>query len=132
MVEASWHRRALHRPKTLARDASRSVDERCNYFKTWKNIDVNTYQNAGCPDPSHAAPRSAALAAAPVPRRSVCSNPTRTRPTGPAAIRERDGAAAILAADVVGYSRLMGTDEAGTLAALKRHTRQSAPITAVL
>src|ERR1035438_10724604 len=29
--------------------------------------------------------------------------------------------AAILAADVVGYSRLMGTDEAGTLAALKRH-----------
>jgi adenylate cyclase len=29
--------------------------------------------------------------------------------------------AAILAADVVGYSRLMGTDEAGTLAALKEH-----------
>jgi adenylate cyclase len=29
--------------------------------------------------------------------------------------------AAILAADVVGYSRMMGTDEAGTLAALKRH-----------
>ena len=29
--------------------------------------------------------------------------------------------AAILAADVVGYSRLMGGDEAGTLAALKRH-----------
>jgi adenylate cyclase len=28
---------------------------------------------------------------------------------------------AILAADVVGYSRLMGADEAGTLAALKRH-----------
>jgi class 3 adenylate cyclase len=27
--------------------------------------------------------------------------------------------AAILAADVVGYSRLMGKDEAGTLAALK-------------
>jgi class 3 adenylate cyclase len=26
-----------------------------------------------------------------------------------------------LAADVVGYSRLMGADEAGTLAALKRH-----------
>ena len=32
--------------------------------------------------------------------------------------------AAILAADVVGYSRLMGADEAGTLAALKQH-RQS-------
>jgi len=29
--------------------------------------------------------------------------------------------AAILAADVVGYSRLMGEDEAGTLSALKRH-----------
>ena len=29
--------------------------------------------------------------------------------------------AAILAADVVGFSRLMGADEAGTLAALKRH-----------
>ena len=29
--------------------------------------------------------------------------------------------AAILAADVVGYSRLMGEDEAGTLAALKAH-----------
>jgi class 3 adenylate cyclase len=29
--------------------------------------------------------------------------------------------AAILAADVVGYSRLMGAGEAGTLAALKRH-----------
>ena len=29
--------------------------------------------------------------------------------------------AAILAADVVGYSRLMGEDEAGTLSALNRH-----------
>jgi adenylate cyclase len=29
--------------------------------------------------------------------------------------------AAVLAADVVGYSRLMGADEAGTLSALKRH-----------
>jgi adenylate cyclase len=32
--------------------------------------------------------------------------------------------AAILAADVVGYSRLMGADEAGTLAALKAHQRE--------
>ena len=45
--------------------------------------------------------------------------------------------AAILAADVVGYSRLMGADEAGTLAALKRtakpsSTRQSPPIMAEL
>src|SRR5687767_9944435 len=31
---------------------------------------------------------------------------------------------AILAADVVGYSRLMGADEAGTLAALKAHRRE--------
>src|ERR1700716_430027 len=32
--------------------------------------------------------------------------------------------AAILAADVVGYSRLMGTDEMGTLTALKSHRRE--------
>src|SRR5437764_391673 len=32
--------------------------------------------------------------------------------------------AAILAADVVGYSRLMGADEIGTLAALKTHRRE--------
>ena len=32
--------------------------------------------------------------------------------------------AAILAADVVGYSRLMGEDEAGTLAALKTHREE--------
>jgi class 3 adenylate cyclase len=32
--------------------------------------------------------------------------------------------AAILAADVVAYSRLMGTDEVGTLAALKAHRRE--------
>jgi class 3 adenylate cyclase len=32
--------------------------------------------------------------------------------------------AAIIAADVVGYSRLMGADEAGTLAALKTHRRE--------
>ena len=33
---------------------------------------------------------------------------------------------AILAADVVGYSRLMGLDEAGTLSALKTHRREMA------
>jgi TolB-like protein len=32
--------------------------------------------------------------------------------------------AAIIAADVVGYSRLMGADEAGTLTALKQHRRE--------
>ena len=34
--------------------------------------------------------------------------------------------AAILAADVAGYSRLMGADEEGTLAALKAIRRESA------
>src|ERR1700755_3208833 len=34
--------------------------------------------------------------------------------------------AAILAADVAGYSRLMGNDEEGTLAALKTHRRDLA------
>ena len=33
---------------------------------------------------------------------------------------------AILAADVVGYSRLMGLDEVGTLSALKTHRREMA------
>ena len=32
--------------------------------------------------------------------------------------------AAILAADVAGYSRLMGQDEAGTLARLRAHRRE--------
>ena len=32
--------------------------------------------------------------------------------------------AAILAADVVGYSKLMGADETGTIAALKAHRSQ--------
>ena len=32
---------------------------------------------------------------------------------------------AILAADVVGYSRLMGEDEAGTLAALKAYRNET-------
>ena len=32
--------------------------------------------------------------------------------------------AAILAADVVGYSRLMGSDEMGTITALKAHRRE--------
>ena len=32
--------------------------------------------------------------------------------------------AAILVADVVGYSRLMGEDETGTLAALKAHRKE--------
>ena len=39
----------------------------------------------------------------------------------PAAERINRKLAAILAADVVGYSRMMAADEAGTLTALKRH-----------
>jgi len=38
--------------------------------------------------------------------------------------REQRKLAAILAADVVGYSRLMGRDESGTLARLKMHRRE--------
>lgn len=39
-------------------------------------------------------------------------------------MREQRKLAAVLAADVVGYSRLMGRDEAGTLARLKQHWAQ--------
>jgi len=38
--------------------------------------------------------------------------------------REQRKLAAILAADVVGYARLMGRDESGTLAALKALLRE--------
>src|SRR5215831_13339527 len=41
------------------------------------------------------------------------------KPRGPARVERR--LAAILAADVAGYSRLIGTDEEGTLARLKAH-----------
>src|SRR5215831_11191747 len=41
------------------------------------------------------------------------------KPRGPARVERR--LAAILAADVAGYSRLMGADEEGTLARLKAH-----------
>jgi hypothetical protein len=37
--------------------------------------------------------------------------------------REQRKLAAILAADVVGYSRLMGRDESGTLARLRQHRK---------
>src|SRR5262245_18103049 len=39
-------------------------------------------------------------------------------------MREQRKLAAVLAADMVGYSRLMGRDEAGTLARLKEHRAQ--------
>src|SRR5215217_5936766 len=38
--------------------------------------------------------------------------------------REQRRLAAIVAADVVGYSRMMGRDEAGTLARLREHRKQ--------
>jgi hypothetical protein len=38
--------------------------------------------------------------------------------------------AAILAADVVGYSRLMGEDEAGTARAVREHREAAAPLVA--
>jgi adenylate cyclase len=38
--------------------------------------------------------------------------------------REQRKLAAILAADVVGYSRLMGRDESGTLARLREHCKE--------
>src|ERR1700731_5402013 len=47
--------------------------------------------------------------------------PPKTRSRGKAMQRRL---AAILAADVVGYSRLMGIDEMGTLASLKSHRRE--------
>jgi hypothetical protein len=60
-------------------------------------------------------------------RRSLCISCSplwlRRRPGGTHFVQQRR-LAAILAADVVGYSRLMGLDEAGTLAALKAVRRQ--------
>src|SRR3982750_1848972 len=38
--------------------------------------------------------------------------------------RDQRRLAAIVSADVAGYSRLMGSDESGTLAALKAHRRE--------
>src|SRR6201998_1267812 len=43
-------------------------------------------------------------------------------PTGPASVERR--LAAFMAVDVAGYSRLMGADEEGTLAALKAIRRE--------
>src|ERR1700732_5020577 len=40
--------------------------------------------------------------------------------------------AAIMAVDVVGYSRLMGEDEAGTAKAVREHRRAAVPIVAAL
>src|SRR5204863_8208709 len=45
----------------------------------------------------------------------------RKRPRGTPVAREQRKLAAIIAADVVGYSRLMGRDESGTLARLRKN-----------
>ena len=42
----------------------------------------------------------------------------------PIEAREQRRLAAVLSSDVVGYGRLMGRDETGTLAALKMHRRE--------
>jgi TolB-like protein/class 3 adenylate cyclase len=51
---------------------------------------------------------------------TILSEWTRGRPLA----REQRRLAAIVAADVVGYSRLMGRDESGTLARLREHRKQ--------
>ncbi len=43
---------------------------------------------------------------------------------GPRVTREQRRLAAIVSVDVVGYSRLMGADEAGTLQVLRAHRQQ--------
>ena len=53
------------------------------------------------------------------------------RPGGPAeAMASTRRLAAILAADIVGYSRLMGLDEAGTAQALREHRSATDPLIA--
>jgi class 3 adenylate cyclase len=42
----------------------------------------------------------------------------------PSVAREQRKLVAILAADIVGYSRLMGRDESGTLARLREHRKE--------
>src|SRR6202140_874209 len=62
-------------------------------------------------------------------RQQSCDN-SKIRWDSPARRRELSGEgverrlAAILAADVAGYSRLMGEDESGTLARLRAHLRE--------
>jgi adenylate cyclase len=49
---------------------------------------------------------------------------------GISAVSETRKLAAILAADVVGYSRLMGEDETGTVKAVREHREAARPIVA--
>src|SRR5262249_14681517 len=53
-----------------------------------------------------------------------CAMDRRPAPGGAAGMTTTRRLAAILAADVVGYSRLMEADEAGTLAALKQRRKE--------
>jgi class 3 adenylate cyclase len=57
-----------------------------------------------------------------VPSRAIY-DPMQQRGRAPLA-REQRKLAAIVAADVVGYSRLMGRDESGTLARLREHRKE--------
>src|SRR5215470_4194656 len=56
--------------------------------------------------------------------RTLCHRPAPGRPTGMSEERVERRLAAILAADVAGYSRLMEADEEGTLAALRAIRRE--------
>ena len=53
----------------------------------------------------------------------------RRRRRGNSPAREQRKLAAILAADVVGYSRLMGRDESGTLARLRDRRKEQLELT---
>jgi adenylate cyclase len=49
---------------------------------------------------------------------------------GNSAVSETRKLAAIMAVDVVGYSRLMSEDEAGTAKAVREHRRAAVPVVA--
>src|SRR5208337_1827772 len=69
-------------------------------------------------------------------RRSDLSGPARahsrtpSQGRGPRTMTAARRLAAILAADVVGYSRLMGEDEAGTARAVSEHREAARPVVA--
>ena len=83
-----------------------SIDENCVGPGCWTRDDTDAARGLRCDQLGYSADvrRSAALGMAAM--------------TGERVVRRL---AAILAADVVGYSRLMGRDEHGTLARLKAH-----------
>ena len=75
-----------------------------------------------CPDRTFGPRRSQVME---VPNPFSYTSSTRSKPVEQmATARAQRRLAAILSADVVGYSRLMGADEAGTLAVLKTHRHE--------